>query len=206
MERRDVIVVASVSCIYGLGAPEEYARIILALEAGARSTSATTSCGASIDMQFVRNDVALTRATFRVRGDVLELQPADEEIVIRVEFFGDEVEKITLVDPLTGELQASKDEITIFPASHFVASSPERHGLKAMHRYRGGDAPARGPLQAERQAAGSPAHRAADAVRPGDDPRGRLLQRGSRTTRAGSMGALRARRRTHCWTTSRTTT
>ena len=67
----------------------------------------------------------MTRSTFRVRGDVLELQPADEEIVVRVEFFGDEVEKITTVDPLTGEVQSSKDEITIFPASHFV-SSPER--------------------------------------------------------------------------------
>ncbi len=122
MERRDVIVVASVSCIYGLGAPEEYARIILALKRG-QEYERDDILRRLIDMQFVRNDVALTRATFRVRGDVLELQPADEEIVIRVEFFGDEVEKITLVDPLTGELQASKDEITIFPASHFVASA-----------------------------------------------------------------------------------
>jgi excinuclease ABC subunit B len=122
MERRDVIVVASVSCIYGLGAPEEYARIILALKRG-QEFERDDILRRLIDMQFTRNDVALTRATFRVRGDILELQPADEEIVIRVEFFGDEVEKITLVDPLTGEVQASKDEITIFPASHFVASA-----------------------------------------------------------------------------------
>ncbi len=124
LERRDVIIVASVSCIYGLGAPEEYARIILKFERG-KEYDRDDMLRRLVDMQFTRNDIALTRSTFRVRGDVLELQPADEEIVVRVEFFGDEVEKITVVDPLTGEVQASKDEITVFPASHFV-SSPER--------------------------------------------------------------------------------
>ena len=124
LERRDVIIVASVSCIYGLGAPEEYARIILKFERG-KEYDRDDMLRRLVDMQFTRNDIVLTRSTFRVRGDVLELQPADEEIVIRVEFFGDEVEKITIVDPLTGEVQASKDEITVFPASHFV-SSPER--------------------------------------------------------------------------------
>jgi excinuclease ABC subunit B len=124
LERRDVIIVASVSCIYGLGAPEEYARIILKFERG-KEYDRDDMLRRLVDMQFTRNDVVLTRSTFRVRGDVLELQPADEEIVVRVEFFGDEVEKITVVDPLTGEVQASKDEITVFPASHFV-SSPER--------------------------------------------------------------------------------
>ena len=124
LERRDVIVVASVSCIYGLGAPEEYARIILKFERG-KEYDRDDILRRLVDMQFSRNDIVLTRSTFRVRGDVLELQPADEEIVVRVEFFGDEVEKITIVDPLTGEVQGSKDEITVFPASHFV-SSPER--------------------------------------------------------------------------------
>jgi excinuclease ABC subunit B len=76
-------------------------------------------------MQFNRNDMALTRSTFRVRGDVLEVMPADEEVVVRVEFFGDEVEKITLVDPLTGEMLQSLGDVTIYPASHFV-TSPER--------------------------------------------------------------------------------
>ncbi len=121
LERRDVVIVASVSCIYGLGAPEEYKRIILKFERG-KEYDRDDMLRRLVDMQFTRNDIVLTRSTFRVRGDVLELQPADEEIVIRVEFFGDEVEKITLVDPLTGEVQASKDEITVFPASHFVAS------------------------------------------------------------------------------------
>lgn len=129
LERRDVIIVASVSCIYGLGAPEEYARIILKFERG-KEYDRDDMLRRLVDMQFTRNDIVLTRSTFRVRGDVLELQPADEEIVVRVEFFGDEVEKITVVDPLTGEVQGSKDEITIFPASHFVAS-PERQ-VKAV--------------------------------------------------------------------------
>ncbi len=124
LERRDVIVVASVSCIYGLGAPEEYARIILKLVRG-QEYDRNDLLRRLVDMQFTRNDLVLTRSTFRVRGDVLELQPADEEIVVRVEFFGDEVEKITVVDPLTGEVQSSKDEITVYPASHFVAG-PER--------------------------------------------------------------------------------
>ncbi|MGO8669851.1 MAG: excinuclease ABC subunit UvrB, partial [Capsulimonadaceae bacterium] len=124
LERRDVIVVASVSCIYGLGAPEEYARIILTFRRG-EEHDRNDVLRRLIDMQFTRNDLALTRSTFRVRGDTLELQPADEEIVIRVSFFGDEVEKITVVDPLTGEVTQQRDEVTIFPASHFV-TSPER--------------------------------------------------------------------------------
>ncbi len=127
LERRDVIIVASVSCIYGLGAPEEYARIILKFERG-HEYDRDDLLRRLVDMQFTRNDIALTRSTFRVRGDVLELQPADEEIIVRVEFFGDEVEKITTVDPLTGELLGSKDEITIFPASHFVAGKERIDG------------------------------------------------------------------------------
>jgi excinuclease ABC subunit B len=123
LERRDVIVVASVSCIYGLGAPEEYARTILNFKVGGEMDRDDV-LRRLVDMQFNRNDLALQRSTFRVRGDVLEMQPADEEIVIRVEFFGDEVERITVVDPLTGELIQSKDAITVFPASHFV-TSPE---------------------------------------------------------------------------------
>jgi excinuclease ABC subunit B len=124
LERRDVIVVASVSCIYGLGAPEEYSRIILKLVRG-QEYDRDDMLRRLIDMQFNRNDIVLTRSTFRVRGDMLELQPADEEVIVRVEFFGDEVEKITIVDPLTGEVLQSKDEITVYPASHFVAG-PER--------------------------------------------------------------------------------
>ncbi|BDI32965.1 UvrABC system protein B [Capsulimonas corticalis] len=124
LERRDVIIVASVSCIYGLGAPEEYAKIILSFERG-KEYDRDDILRRLVDMQFTRNDIVLTRSTFRVRGDVLELQPADEEVVIRVEFFGDEVEKIVVVDPLTGEVLQTKNEVTVFPASHFV-TSPDR--------------------------------------------------------------------------------
>ena len=120
LERRDVIVVASVSCIYGLGSPEEYKRIILHLQRG-ETYDREDALQRLIQMQFTRNNMELTRGTFRVRGDVLEIQPADEEIIIRVEFFGDDVEKITLVDPLTGEIISARDQITIFPASHFIA-------------------------------------------------------------------------------------
>ncbi len=120
LERRDVIVVASVSCIYGLGSPEEYKRIVLHLQRG-MAYDREDALQRLIQMQFTRNNLELTRGTFRVRGDVLEIQPADEEIIIRVEFFGDDVEKITLVDPLTGEIVSARDQITIFPASHFIA-------------------------------------------------------------------------------------
>jgi len=121
LERRDVIVVASVSCIYGLGSPEEYKRSNLSLRRG--ETRDRDECLRTlVDMQFVRNDVALSRGTFRVRGDTIEIQPVDEEVVTRIEFFGDEVDRITRVDPLTGEILEERDRITIFPATHFIAS------------------------------------------------------------------------------------
>ena len=121
LERRDVIIVASVSCIYGLGSPEEYQKIVLQFQRG-QDFDREEALERLIAMQFTRNNMELTRGTFRVRGDTLEIQPADEEIIIRVEFFGDSVEKITLADPLTGEVTAQRDSITVFPASHFVAS------------------------------------------------------------------------------------
>jgi excinuclease ABC subunit B len=121
LERRDTIIVASVSCIYGLGSPEEYKSIIQNFQKG-HFYDRDEVLHRLIDMQFTRNNVELTRGTFRVRGDTLELQPADEEIVVRVAFFGDEVEKISLVDPVTGEMSGERESITIFPASHFVAS------------------------------------------------------------------------------------
>jgi len=121
LERRDVIIVASVSCIYGLGSPEEYREIILSFKRG-EPYDREDVLRRLIDMQFTRNNLELKRGTFRVRGDTLEIQPADEEIIIRVEFFGDEVEKITLADPLTGEVMGARDTITVFAASHFVTS------------------------------------------------------------------------------------
>ena len=121
LERRDVIVVASVSCIYGLGSPDEYREIILTFKRG-EPHDREEVLRRLIDMQFTRNNLELTRGTFRVRGDTLEIQPKDEEIIIRIEFFGDDVEKITLADPLTGEVIGARDTITVFAASHFVTS------------------------------------------------------------------------------------
>jgi excinuclease ABC subunit B len=118
-ERRDVIIVASVSCIYGLGAPVDYGATVVRLRQGG-SYRRDTVLRQLVDLQYQRNDQALSRARFRVRGDTLEFQPASEETLVRVEFFGDEVERITEVDPLTGELLAERREVNVYPASHYV--------------------------------------------------------------------------------------
>jgi len=118
-ERRDVIIVASVSCIYGLGAPVDYGATVLKLREGGRYRRDAV-LRHLVDLQYQRNDQALTRARFRVRGDTLELQPASEDRLVRVEFFGDEVERITELDPLTGELLAERKEVNVYPATHFV--------------------------------------------------------------------------------------
>ena len=118
-ERRDVIIVASVSCIYGLGAPVDYGATVLKLRVGGKYRRDAV-LRHLVDLQYQRNDQALGRARFRVRGDTLELQPASEETVVRVEFFGDEVERITEIDPLTGELLAERRETNVYPATHFV--------------------------------------------------------------------------------------
>src|SRR6478735_5562012 len=118
-ERRDVIIVASVSCIYGLGAPVDYGATVLKLRVGGQYRRDAV-LRHLVDLQYQRNDQAMSRARFRVRGDTLELQPASEETLVRVEFFGDEVERITEIDPLTGELLAERKETNVYPATHFV--------------------------------------------------------------------------------------
>jgi len=118
-ERRDVIIVASVSCIYGLGAPVDYGATILRLRVGGQYRRDAV-LRHLVDLQYQRNDAALTRARFRVRGDTLELIPAAEDRLVRVEFFGDEVERITELDPLTGELLAERKDVNVYPATHFV--------------------------------------------------------------------------------------
>ncbi|ADJ26353.1 excinuclease ABC, B subunit [Dehalogenimonas lykanthroporepellens BL-DC-9] len=124
LSRRDVIIVASVSCIYGLGEPEEYMRFILNLEKGV-SYRRDEIVRKLVDMQYERNDMDFTRGKFRLRGDTLELRPAYEETAIRVEFFGDEIERILRIDPLTGEFLEDIRIIDIYPAKHFV-TSPEK--------------------------------------------------------------------------------
>ncbi|GGH33276.1 excinuclease ABC subunit UvrB [Paenibacillus segetis] len=119
-ERRDVIIVASVSCIYGLGSPVEYGNLVLSLRVGMEKPR-NQILARLVDIQYQRNDLNFVRGTFRVRGDVLEIFPASKgEQAIRVEFFGDEIEKITEIDVLTGELVGERDHVAIFPASHFV--------------------------------------------------------------------------------------
>ncbi len=120
-ERRDVLIVASVSCIYGLGEPEEYRSFVCSLKRG-NSYRREKLLRQLVNMQYERNDVDFTRGRFRIRGDTLEIQPAYEELALRVEFFGDNIERIVEIDPLTGELLAELDSVDIYPAKHFVTS------------------------------------------------------------------------------------
>ncbi|MFH1088129.1 MAG: excinuclease ABC subunit UvrB, partial [Chloroflexota bacterium] len=120
-ERRDVVIVASVSCIYGLGAPEEYYSFVVRIKQGEKFQR-TRLLRHLVDMQYERNDYDFSRGKFRLRGDTLEIQPAYEEIAIRVEFWGDTVERIVEVEPLTGEILAQRDSVDIYPAKHFVTS------------------------------------------------------------------------------------
>jgi excinuclease ABC subunit B len=120
-DRRDVLIVASVSCIYSLGEPEEYRSFVATIKKGEKLNRGKF-VRRLVDMQYERNDFDFARGRFRIRGDTLEVQPAYEEIAIRIEFFGDDVERIVEIDPLTGELLAEKDSVDIYPAKHFVTS------------------------------------------------------------------------------------
>ena len=119
LERRDVVVVASVSCIYGLGSPDTYADSVVTFETGT-TFDLDEALKKLIQMQFTRNNLVLERGTFRVRGDTLEIQPKDEETVTRIEFFGDQIERIRLVDPLTQHVLDEPSKISVFPATHYV--------------------------------------------------------------------------------------
>lgn len=120
-ERRDIVIVASVSCIYSLGEPEEYRGFVVSLKRG-ESYRREWLLHKLVDMQYQRNDIDFTRSKFRIRGDTLEIQPAYEEMALRIGFFGDEVERIVEIDPLTGEVLREMDEVNIYPAKHFVTS------------------------------------------------------------------------------------
>jgi len=132
LTRRDVIVVASVSCIYGLGSPEEYSQKILALTVG-QDHDQRAILGRLVDMQYERNDANLVRGKFRVRGDTIEVHPAYEEHILRIELFGDEIERITRVDPVTGELLNEVGDVVVFPATHYVAGTERmRHAIEGI--------------------------------------------------------------------------
>lgn len=131
-ERRDVIIVASVSCIYGLGSPEDYMGMTLSLENG-EFRDRDHILRRLVGIQYERNDIGFTRGTFRVRGDVIEIIPVYNENVIRIELFGDEVERILEIDPITGEILGEKQDIVIYPASHFVTSEDKlKRAIKAI--------------------------------------------------------------------------
>ncbi|PPK61210.1 excinuclease ABC subunit B [Actinokineospora auranticolor] len=124
LSRRDVIVVASVSCIYGLGTPQSYVDRSIGLKTG-EELDRDLFLRALVDVQYARNDIAFARGTFRVRGDTVEIIPAYEELAIRIEFFGDEIDKLYYLHPLTGDIVRECQELRIFPATHYTAG-PER--------------------------------------------------------------------------------
>jgi excinuclease ABC subunit B len=123
LERRDVIIVSSVSCIYGLGSPEEYRHSLIMLDRGVE-LDRNTVMRQLLHIQYSRNDLDFSRGNFRVRGDTLEIFPAYRQEGVRVEWFGDEIEKISVFDPLTGKVIAPKDRVVIYPAKHFITSPP----------------------------------------------------------------------------------
>lgn len=128
-ERRDVVIVASVSCIYGLGSPEDYTQMTFSLENG-EFRDRDHILRRLVGIQYERNDIGFRRGTFRVRGDVIEVIPVNSETVIRIELFGDEIERILELDPLTGEILSSPEHVSIYPASHFI--TPEEKMKRAV--------------------------------------------------------------------------
>ncbi|MEO6044252.1 MAG: excinuclease ABC subunit UvrB [Tepidiformaceae bacterium] len=128
--RRDAVIVASVSCIYGLGEPDQYQEFVLSLKVG-QSFSRADAVRKMVAMQYERNDMNVVRGRFRVRGDSLTILPSYDELAVRIDFFGDEVERIVELDPLTGEIVAEKSEIDIFPAKHFVTTEDRMVGAIA---------------------------------------------------------------------------
>src|SRR5687768_3085147 len=133
VSRNDVLLVASVSCIFGLGSPMEYTKSVLPIRKGVE-TDRDDMLRKLIDLQYSRNDMDFKRATFRVRGDVVELHPSYEEFAYRIEFFGDEIVNIDAINPLTGELLKSEDQIFIYPAVHYVMPEDRVHSAVASIR------------------------------------------------------------------------
>jgi excinuclease ABC subunit B len=133
LSREDVIIVASVSCIYGLGSPQEYLRRVLILQRG-REYALNDVLRQLVDMQYERNNLDLYRGRFRLKGDTLEIYPSYEERVVRAEFFGDELDRLTVIDPLTGEVISREDQLAVYPATHYL-TSPENME-RALHSIR----------------------------------------------------------------------
>ena len=201
LSRRDVVVVASVSCIYGLGTPQSYLDRSVELAVG-EEVERDELLRALVDVQYIRNDMAFNRGTFRVRGDTVEIIPAYEELAIRIEFFGDEIEALYYLHPLTGDVVRQVDDAADLPG-HALRRRAGADGARGP-RHRGRAGRAAGRAGAPGQAAGGPAAADAHPVRPGDDPPGRVLlghrellaphRRPRRRHRAGHADRLLPRR------------
>ncbi|NLS90800.1 MAG: excinuclease ABC subunit UvrB [Planctomycetaceae bacterium] len=134
MSRRDVIIVASVSCIYGLGSPDDYREMMVALRVG-QEVERDRMLARLVDIQYERNDVAFERGRFRVRGDCVEVFPSYEEFAVRVEFWGDEVEQLSVINPTSGEVLQRQEELFIYPAKHFVLPDERvKHAVEEIHQ------------------------------------------------------------------------
>ena len=203
-ERRDVIIVASVSCIYGLGSPEAYYGLVVALERGARMDR-DEMLRKLVEIQYERNDHDFTRGTFRVRGDIVEVYPSYDDVGLRIGFFGDEIDELVSFDPLTGREVRRHDRIAVYPKSHFVM--PRARTKSRGRGHQGGAAASGWPSsrRAGRKARG-PAAASADDVRSRDDEGDRLLPRhrellaapvGPRARRAAADAARLPARRRH---------
>ena len=131
VSRQDVIIVASVSCIYGLGSPDDYRDMMVAVHTG-QQIDRDEVLARLIDIQYERNDTSFERARFRVRGDCVEIWPAYEEFAVRLEFWGDEIEKLSLIHPVTGEVIRVEESLYIYPAKHFVM--PEERIARAIEQ------------------------------------------------------------------------
>ena len=195
-ERRDVIIVASVSCIYGLGSPEAYYGMMLPLERGQR-IDRDQILRKLVEIQYERNDHEFNRGVFRVRGDIVEVYPSYEDTAVRIELFGDEVDELVSFDPLTGKTSRRHDKVAIYPKTHFVTSRDKTK--RAVETIKEELSWYRAKLEIRRQGArGAPAA-PADDVRPRDDqgdrllPRHRELRAASDRTRARAAAADAAR-------------
>ena len=199
LSRRDVVVVASVSCIYGLGTPQSYLDRSVEVQVG-MEVPRDALLRLLVDVQYTRNDLAFTRGSFRVRGDTVEIIPSYEELAVRIEFFGDEIEALYYLHPLTGEVIRKVDSLRIFPATHYVAG-PERmaHAISTIEEEL---AERLAELETPGQAAGGAAAADADQLRHRDDAPGRVLLGDRELFAAHRRPAGRVRRRRRCSTTS----
>jgi excinuclease ABC subunit B len=172
--RRDVIIVASVSCIYGLGDPEEYGKVVITLRRG-EMIGRERVLRHLVDIFYERNDAVLAPGKFRVRGDTLEVMPAYGQTAYRIEFWGDEVERILEVDALTGEVLLRHEAIEIYPAKHFI--TPQEKLAVALEQINAGAGGATDQVPPGGETPGGPAPGTAHPLRYGDAPRGGLLLR-----------------------------